>query len=426
MKIPFDRLGIPVEYRSKLSPEAPARGRLAIAKGMLPLPPDVQVSAIYVLMGHKERSIRSAAAQTLQELDSEVTLRAISPRTHPKVLEYLTEHRTEDQDFLARVYALPNANDRTACMIATAARGDLVNVICRNQSRLLMTPHVYLSLKENPQTTAAQLERVHSFLRMQNSLPDEPTPTPTPVSAPAARTPAAPKKVNKPVSAATAPKLKRVKVSELTEMSVEAEVMAALLDLPSPFSNPHIAKRLEILIAEKPEGSEGVEDPSFTFSFQDDAEQFSSSMVTDDDLAPEEKLGIAQQIATMTTGSKIKLAFLGNAEARKLLLRDKNKQVAVAVVKSGRLSESEAGAIAANKNLHGDVLREVAINKEFLRSYKVKIGLVNNPKCPVSVAVGLVPLLQRSDLAALARNKNVPSVVRRTAKRTVQQRLNKK
>ena len=421
MKIPFDRLGIPVEHRAKLAPEAPARGRLAIAKGMLPLPPDVQVSAVYVLMGHKERSIRRAAAQTLQELDSEVTLRAISPRTHPKVLEYLTEYRTEDQDFLERVYALPNANDRTACMIATAARGDLVNVICRNQSRLLMTPQVYLSLKENPQTTPAQLERVHSFLRMQSSLPDEPTPSPA--SAPA---PAAPKEVSKPVSAAPAPKLKRIKVSELTEMSVEAEVMAALLDLPSPFSNPHIANRLEILIAEKPEGSEGVEDPSFTFSFQDDAEQFSSSMVTDDDLAPEEKLGIAQQIATMTTGSKIKLAFLGNAEARKLLLRDKNKQVAVAVVKSGRLSESEAASIAANKNLHGDVLREVAMNKEFLRSYKVKIGLVNNPKCPVSVAVGLVPLLQRSDLAALARNKNVPSVVRRTAKRTVQQRLNKK
>ena len=425
MKIPFDRLGIPVEHRAKLAPEAPARGRLAIAKGMLPLPPDVQVSAVYVLMGHKERSIRRAAAQTLQELDSEVTLRAISPRTHPKVLEYLTEYRTEDQDFLERVYALPNANDRTACMIATAARGDLVNVICRNQSRLLMTPQVYLSLKENPQTTPAQLERVHSFLRMQSSLPDEPTPSPAAAPAPAPA-PAAQEEASKPVPAATAPKLKRVKVSELTEMSVEAEVMAALLDLPSPFSNPHIANRLEILIAEKPEGSEGVEDLTFTFSFQDDAEQFSSSMVTDDDLAPEEKLGIAQQIATMTTGSKIKLAFLGNAEARKLLLRDKNKQVAVAVVKSGRLSESEAGSIAANKNLHGDVLREVAMNKEFLRSYKVKIGLVNNPKCPVSVAVGLVPLLQRSDLAALARNKNVPSVVRRTAKRTVQQRLNNK
>jgi hypothetical protein len=331
VKIPFDRLGIPVEHRAKLAPEAPARGRLAIAKGMLPLPPDVQVSAVYVLMGHKERSIRRAAAQTLQELDSEVTLRAISPRTHPKVLEYLTEYRTEDQDFLERVYALPNANDRTACMIATAARGDLVNVICRNQSRLLMTPQVYLSLKENPQTTPAQLERVHSFLRMQSSLPDEPTPSPAAAPAPAPA-PAAQEEASKPVPAATAPKLKRVKVSELTEMSVEAEVMAALLDLPSPFSNPHIANRLEILIAEKPEGSEGVEDPTFTFSFQDDAEQFSSSMVTDDDLAPEEKLGIAQQIATMTTGSKIKLAFLGNAEARKLLLRDKNKQVAVAVV----------------------------------------------------------------------------------------------
>ena len=412
MNIPFDRLGIPVEYRDKLSPDAPARARLAIAKGMLPLPPDVQVSAVYVLMGHRERAIRKAAAQTLQDLDSEVTLRAISPRTHPKVLEYLTEYRTNDQDFMERVFALPNANDRTACLIASAARGDLVNVICRNQSRLLMTPQVYLSLRDNPEITQAQLERVHSFLRMQSSLPEEPREQPKAESKPAAPT--------------AAPKLKKVKVSELTEMSIEAEVMAALMDLPSPFTNPHIASRLEILVAEQPLGEEAAADQRFTFSFHDDAEQFSSSMVTDEDLAPEEKLSIAQQISAMTTGSKIKLAFLGNAEARKLLLRDKNKQVAVAVVKSGRLSESEAGAIAANKNLHGDVLREVAMNKEFLRSYKVKIGLVNNPKCPVSVAVGLVPLLQRSDLASLARNKNVPSVVRRTAKKTVQQRLDNK
>lgn len=415
MNIPFDRLGIPTEHRDKLSPEAPARARLAIAKGMLPLPPDVQVSAVYVLMGHKEKAIRKAAAKTLQELDSEVTLRAISPRTHPKVLEYLTEYRTGDQDFMERVFSLPNANDRTACLIATAARGDLVNVICRNQSRLLMTPQVYLSLRDNPETTQAQLERVHSFLRMQNSLPEEPSEEKLKAEG------------SSPIP--TAPKLKKVKVSELTEMSIEAEVMAAMMDLPSPFTNPHIASRLEILVAEQPKGEageEGAEDPSFTFSFQDDADQFSSTMVTDEDLAPEEKLSIAQQISTMTTGAKIKLAFLGNAEARKLLLRDKNKQVAVAVVKSGRLSESEAGAVAANKNVHGDVLREVAMNKEFLRSYKVKIGLVNNPKCPVSVAVGLVALLQRSDLASLARNKNVPSVVRRTAKKTVQQRLDNK
>jgi hypothetical protein len=419
VKIPFDRLGIPVEHRDKLLPEAPVRARLAIAKGMLPLPPDVQVSAVYVLLGHKERAVRKAAAQTLQEMDSEVTLRAISQRTHPKVLEYLTEYRTGDQDFMERVFALPNANDRTACMIAGAARGDLVNVICRNQSRLLMTPKVYLSLKANPETTQAQLERVYSFLRMQSSLPDETAPVP-------ALAPATQVEEGTPTSARTAPKLKKVKVSELTEMSIEAEVMAALLNLPSPFTNPHIASRLEILVAEQPDGSTIDGDQIFSFSFQDDAEQFSRSMVTEDDLAPEEKLSVAQQISAMTTGSKIKLAFLGNAEARKLLLRDKNKQVAVAVVKSGRLSDSEAASIAANKNLHGDVLREVAMNKEFLRSYKVKIGLVNNPKCPVSVAVGLVPLLQRSDLASLARNKNVPSVVRRTAKRTVQQRLDNK
>ena len=131
---------------------------------------------------------------------------------------------------------------------------------------------------------------------------------------------------------------------------------------------------------------------------------------------------MAKLIADMSVGKKIKLAYMGNAEARKLLLRDRNKTVAVAVVKSGRMTDSEAAAAAGNKNLHMDVLREISSNKEFLRKYNVKVALCNNPKTPVSVAVGLVSGLSRSDLASLARNKNVPGVVQKMAFRIQKQR----
>lgn len=415
MKIPFDRLGIPVEHREKVLPDAPAKARLAIAKGLLPLPPDVLVACVYVLLGSREKAIRRAADRTLKEMDKEIVLRAISPRTHPKILEVLTDARLDDQEFMERVFGLANTNDRTACQIARAARGELVEVICRNQSRLLMTPEVYLALKDNPEVTASSLERVYSFLRMQKSLPEEPDAAPVQDKAEAEEVGAG------SASTATSP-LQTVSVADLTELSIEAEVTAALMGLPSPYSNPQVAARLTIQVARKA-GSAALDD-SFRFSFDDDADNFHASLITDEDLAPDEKQSLAQKIAGMKTGARIKLAFLGNAEARKILLRDKNKQVAVAVVKSGRMTDSEAAAVAANKNMHMDVLRELAMNKEFLRQYKVKLGLVNNPKCPVSVAVGLVSHLQRADLSSLARNKNVPSVVRRTAKKTIQNKLN--
>jgi hypothetical protein len=41
----------------------------------------------------------------------------------------------------------------------------------------------------------------------------------------------------------------------------------------------------------------------------------------------------------------------------------------------------------------------------------VKVALVNNPKCPPSVAVSLVNQLQIKDLESLGRNRNVSSVV---------------
>jgi hypothetical protein len=124
----------------------------------------------------------------------------------------------------------------------------------------------------------------------------------------------------------------------------------------------------------------------------------------------------------MTIGQKIKLAYLGNKESRKVLLRDSNKMVASAVIKSGRLTDNEVLNVAGNKNLDGDVLREVAMNGEWTRKYPVKVALVNNPKTPVSLAVSMVSQLQKKDLQSLLRNRNISSVVSQAATRLFKQR----
>jgi hypothetical protein len=125
----------------------------------------------------------------------------------------------------------------------------------------------------------------------------------------------------------------------------------------------------------------------------------------------EVKLTIAKQIAGMSPGKKIKLAYVGNKEVRGILIRDKNKQVALAVVKSGRMSDAEAISFAGNRNMISEVLREISSNGEWMRKYPLKVALVNNPRCPPSIAVPIVNQLQSKDLGALSRNKNVSSVI---------------
>ena len=423
VEIPFDKLGIPREHRDKVGPEAPRKARMAVAKGLLPITPEVLVTLLYVLTDDEVDGIKEAAHQTLVGLPEAVVSGAIHRRTHPKVLEYLAQHRRHDWELMIKVYSMATANDRTARLIAQAAHDDqLLEAIVNNHERLLITPIVYLDIQENRRFSLAQLDRARTFLRMQRSLPEgwrteeEQEAWAEGRELEVRERSVLEEKVTIPVAGSR----RKVHVSELKSMNVEAECMAALLGLPSPWTNPEVAERLDVMVWEV---QSGKLPPRFSFGFEDEVD-FAGEMVDDDaELDQEQVRSLAQKIASMTIGKRIKLAYLGNTEVRKLLLRDRNKTVAVAVVKSGRLSDSEAAMAASNKNLHMDVLREIAGNREFLRKYPVKVALVNNPKCPVGVAVSLVGSLQRADLVSLGRNKGVPSVVSKMALKIVKQRV---
>ena len=77
-------------------------------------------------------------------------------------------------------------------------------------------------------------------------------------------------------------------------------------------------------------------------------------------------------IQKMTVYQKIKLARLGNREARGLLVRDRNKVVAVAAVTSPKITEIEIVALAQSRNVSDEVLRLVAQNRQWTRAYQVK------------------------------------------------------
>jgi hypothetical protein len=137
---------------------------------------------------------------------------------------------------------------------------------------------------------------------------------------------------------------------------------------------------------------------------------------------PDAKEGDAEQkqrIQDLPIGAKMRLAMLGNAFARSILLRDSNRVVALAAVRSPRITDSEIISVAGNRAVSDDVIRYIAGAKEWLRLYQVKVNLVYNPKCPLPVSMRLLPHLDPKKLKIVAKSKNIPSALVAQAKKLV-------
>ncbi len=131
---------------------------------------------------------------------------------------------------------------------------------------------------------------------------------------------------------------------------------------------------------------------------------------------------LLQRIARMSTAEKIKVALTGSQEERLLLIRDSNKVVARAVLQSPKLSDQEIESVASMKNVPEEVLRLIATNRKFMKSYPVVHALVNNPRAPLDATMHVVNRMNDRDLKGLSINKNVPDTLRTMALKLIKQK----
>jgi len=122
---------------------------------------------------------------------------------------------------------------------------------------------------------------------------------------------------------------------------------------------------------------------------------------------------------------RVKLAMKGDREARNILIRDPNRIVAQAVVQNPRITEQEVEKIAAMRSIPEDILRKIANDRQWSRSYVVVHNLARNPRTPVANVMNILSRLQLRDLSALSKNKNISEAVRRQALRLSQARTGK-
>jgi hypothetical protein len=135
-----------------------------------------------------------------------------------------------------------------------------------------------------------------------------------------------------------------------------------------------------------------------------------------------DRISAINRILKMGMKDRMKLALKGDREARNILIRDPNRIVAQAVVNNARITEQEIEKIAAMRTVPEDVLRQIAINRNWARNYVIIHNLARNPRTPIANVMGILSRMQLRDLAALSKNRNVSDAVRRQALRLAQAR----
>ena len=123
------------------------------------------------------------------------------------------------------------------------------------------------------------------------------------------------------------------------------------------------------------------------------------------------------EIQSLPVPDKIKLAMTGDKEARGVLVKDSNRQVQDAVLENPRITDNEIVAIVTSRITNEEILRKVADNRNWVKYYQVRLGLVSNPKTPLPISLKLLDTLTLADLRRLAKSKGIPHVIATAANR---------
>jgi len=133
----------------------------------------------------------------------------------------------------------------------------------------------------------------------------------------------------------------------------------------------------------------------------------------------EDRETATQRLAKMGFSDRLKAAVKGSREMRSILIRDPNKMIASAVLSSPKLAEPEVESFAKMANVSEDVLRIIASNRAWMKSYPIVHSLTKNPKTPLGMSLNLMQRLNDRDLAQLSVDRNVPEPLRIAARKKV-------
>ena len=385
--------------RAIMDGTAPPQARMAAASGMLPLPQAELLEVLVNLRQEDDPQIAEAASETLAEQDTEDLLAAATnDETSPTVLDYLVTLPGEHKQIHEAVILNRNTSDRAiANLAATTQEASLLELISLNQQRLVRFPAIIDAILENDGRSAEASRRAREtkreFFEKERGAQQ------------------IAQELRARGNSAAAEFFESADLGE--GFSVEdAWLIASHIEVSdADLDNSWLpAERYEELQVET--GTERAAN----FAKVLEHERLEMGEV------PAERVSLIRRIMFLNARDRMKLAMKGDREARGILIRDSNRMVAVAVINNPRVTDQEVENIAAMRTVGDEVLRLIALNRAWARSYTIIHNLVRNPRTPIPTAITTLPRIRTRDLQQLTQNRNVSEAVRRQALRLAQVR----
>jgi len=164
-----------------------------------------------------------------------------------------------------------------------------------------------------------------------------------------------------------------------------------------------------------------ADEPLLEVHLPDDDALLSEEPAADEEELPEGHVrqSTVQKIAALNVAQRMALAMKGTREERAALIRDPNKIVGVAVLSSPKITETEIESIAKMASISDEILRMIGFSRNWTKSYAIVHALVRNPKTPLAMSMNFLPRLAEKDLRNLSTNRNIPEVLRVTARKKI-------
>jgi len=370
---------------------------------MLPLPQNDLLEVLVALTQSDDAEIANAAAETLNaEANDDLLIVAKADDTPPTVLAYLaTRPESSHELYEAAVLNTHTPDHALADLAAATTEESLLELIAINQQRLVRFPALIEAILNNP-ARSSEAERRARETRQEFFEKER-----------GARQIADELRAQGKTAAAEFFEAAELTTADGGVLSLEdawiiaqhIEVSDADLDdawLP--------AERYEELVSETPE------------DVLANVQRIIEHERLDGQEVSAEKVSLIRRIMFMNTRDRVKLAMKGDREARGVLIRDANKMVSSAVINNPRITDHEVENIAAMRSIADEVLRLIALNRTWARSYSIIHNLARNPRTPIPTVINILPRIRSKDLLTLGKNRNVSEAVRRQANRLAQVR----
>jgi hypothetical protein len=385
-----------------LAGTAPPAARMAAARGLLPIPQADLLEALVALRECEAPDVASAALATLDSQDPASLLSvAESTETAPSVLGFLASSLKVGREVHEKALLNTKTPDKAVALLAgSTPEGAILELIAINQQRLIRAPEIIEALLANPARTPEAERRAREtkseFFEKERG------------------------------ARQVADELRARGNSAAAEFVESSESISGVVEL-SAEDVWAIAQHIEV-------ADEDIDDSWLAFDlidevFEETYEQrvANTERIISDatreaaDVSPE-RISLIRRIMMMTVKDRIKLGMKGDREARSILIRDSNKIVATAVIHNPRITEHEVENISSMRTIAEEVLRLIAMNRAWARSYAIIHNLARNPRTPIATAIGILPRIRQKELIAIQQNRNVSEAVRRQAQRLAQAR----